>query len=271
MAPRKIFIGGYTKSGTTFIGRALGLFNGVYARGEMDYLRLFNKGLSDIIVSYNQNLEIVNREVYDGRGELMPVTVGRMRKLHEKIFPDLFFNGDDVPDDCRFMVEKSPRNIFSIQSIELIFPDAFNIVVYRDAAAVFPSLLRHMADHRDPGFHDPSSKARQKLFTKFLEVWPQYIDLIENYRAKLCAVRYQKAADDVQAFLEFAQQEILGEAPGLRAPIETLSKNHYLQSLPEQKRAKSLVQVGPSKMTLSDDEGAAIARLCRAPDIDYDF
>ncbi len=271
MTPRKIFIGGYTKSGTTFIGRALGLFKGVYARGEMDYLRLFNKGLSDIIVSYNQNLEIVNHEVYDGRGELLPVTVGRMRALHEKIFPALFFNGEDVPDDCRFMVEKSPRNIFNVQSIDLIFPQAAIIVVYRKAQAVYPSLLRHMADHRDVKFHDPASDARQDLFKKFLDVWPQYIELIETHREKLTVVRYQKASDDVQAFLEYAERDILGESPGLRAPVETLSKDHYLRSLPEARRAKSLVQVGPSKMTLSDEERDAIARVCRAPDIDYDF
>ena len=56
MTAKKIFIGGYTKSGTTFIGRAFGLLNGVYAKGELDYFRIFYRGMEKMVVEYNENI-----------------------------------------------------------------------------------------------------------------------------------------------------------------------------------------------------------------------
>lgn len=269
--PQKIFIGGYTKSGTTFIGRALGLFNNVYAKGELDYFRLFYTGLHDMVVAYNENLAIVNREVYDGHGDLDLVTVKNMRGLQDKVFQHLFFNGGDVPDDCKFIVEKSPRNIFHIAQIEKMFPDALNVCVYREPKTVFRSLVRHLADHRHTEFQNPAFQKRRELLNRFVKRWNRYIDIIETNREKLNLVRYQQASDDNQAFLDYAEKEILGFSNGLRAPVETLSKEHYLKSLPKENRAKSLVQTGPYKITLTDGETDTIGDRCREPDVSFDF
>ncbi len=271
MAPKKIFVGGYTKSGTTFVGRALGLFNNTYAKGEMDYFRLFNKGMSDLVVAYNNNLEVVNREVYDGKGNLEPVTIRTMRSLYDKLFLHLFFNGETVPADCEFIVEKSPRNIFHLSQIQQIFPDSVNICVYREPVAVFRSLTRHMADHRNASFHDPASKQRQALLANMPKRWNRYIDIIEKQRKALKVVQYQRAADDNAAFLDYIEQDIIGKPLGLRAPVETLSKDYYLKSLPEEVRAKSLVQTGPPKIVLSENEIQSINETCRLPGIEFDF
>lgn len=269
--PKKIFVGGYTKSGTTFIGRAFGLFNGVYAKGEQDYFRLVAGGLNKLMRDYNENLAVVNKEVYDGHGSLELLTNTSVRILHDKVFKHIFFNGKPMPQDCETIVEKSPRNIFEIEKIRLIFPGATNVCVYREPGAVFRSLMRHMADHRAPAFNDPEAQKRKSMLEGFSKRWPTYIDIIEKYRGDLKLIQYQTAAADNQGFLDFAEAEILFHSPGLRAPVETLSKEYYLKSLPEEARAKSLVQVGPPKITLSETELQIIEDNCRPPRTDFDF
>lgn len=271
MSPRKIFIGGYTKSGTTFIGRAFGLFNNVYAKGELDYFRIFYKGFEELVVDYNKNISIVNREVYDGKGSLEPVTVKSFRRLHDKMFTHLYFAGKPVPDDCQVMVEKSPRNIFMLNQISYLFPDAVNVCVYREPQAVFRSLMRHMADHRDSNFFDPDYKKRSSMLHGFFVRWNKYADIIEEKRTMIKLVNYEAAAADNQAFLDFAEKEILGFSPGLRAPVETLSKEYYLKSLPQEARDKSLVQTGPHKIILSRNEVDLINENSRIPSMSFDF
>lgn len=271
MQPKKIFIGGYAKSGTTFVGRVFGLFNNVYAKGELDYFRLFAKGLERLVVSYNQNIEIVNKEVYDGRGSLEPVTPNSFRQMHQKMFEHLFFAGQPVPEDCQAIVEKSPRNVFWIELIKKVFPDSTNVCVYRDPYPVFRSLIRHMADHRDEKFRDPAFKDRIEMLENFCDYWGTYITTVEKYRSLLTMVRYQKAADDNAGFVDFAEKQILGFSPGLKAPVESLSKENYLKSLPPELREKSLVQTGPYKIALSDEERNIIGDKCRTPDVTFDF
>lgn len=270
-AQQKIFIGGYTKSGTTFVGRAFGLFNGVYAKGEQDYFRLFTKGMREMVVAYNENITHVNREVYDGRGTLEPLEPDSFRDLHDKVFKHIFFSGQPVPDDCTTIVEKSPRNIYSVEDIEVIFPEAINICVYREPIAVFRSLMRHMSDHRDPDYAKPEFAPRIDMLNKFFEYWGPYIDIIEKKRQILKVIRYDRAADDKQGLVDFIEKEVLRHSPGLKAPVETLSKEHYLKSLPEEARAKSLVQTGPYKIALAKGEIKKIKKRCRAPKIAFDF
>lgn len=270
-AQQKIFIGGYTKSGTTFVGRAFGLFNGVYAKGEQDYFRLFTEGMRKMVVTYNENISLVNTEVYDGKGTLEPLSANSFRDLHDKIFKHIFFSGQPVPCDCTTIVEKSPRNIYFIEDIEAIFPEAINICVYREPLAVFRSLMRHMTDHRDADYAKPDFAPRVKMLEEFFRYWDRYISTIEKKRQILRVIQYDKASDNHQGLLGFIEKEILRHSPGLRAPVETLSKEHYLNSLPEEARAKSLVQTGPHKIILADNEIKKIKKLCRAPKITFDF
>lgn len=269
--PRKIFIGGYTKSGTTFIGRAFGIFNGVYAKGELDYFRIFCNGLHDLFAEYNKNIQIVNKEVYDGRGSLKPVTVDSMALLHDKIFNHVFFAGEPVPEDCRVIVEKSPRNIFWLKEINRMFPEAQVVCVYRDSKAVFRSLMRHMADHRNPQFRNADFKPRADMLASFCLRWARFLEIIDANRSKISLVRYQPAADDNQAFVDFIASDILKYDPGLRAPVETLSKEYYLNSLPEDVRATSLVQTATHKIELSDQEKEILDTKCPAPVTHFDF
>lgn len=270
-AQQKIFIGGYTKSGTTFVGRAFGLFNGVYAKGEQDYFRLFTKGMRDMVIKYNENITYVNKEVYDGQGTLEPLSADSFRDLHDKIFKHIFFAGQPVPSDCTTIVEKSPRNIYFVEDIEAIFPEAINVCVYREPLAVFRSLMRHMADHRDAGYVKPDFAPRVKMLKEFFTFWDRYISTVEKKRQILKVIQYDRAAENHQGLIDFIEKEILRHSPGLKAPVETLSKEHYLKSLPEEARAKSLVQTGPYKITLAKGEIKKIKKLCRDPNISFDF
>jgi sulfotransferase family protein len=267
----KIFVGGYTKSGTTFIGRALDILNGVYAKGELEYFRLFYRKLNGAFRSFNENIRLVNEEVYDGQGSILPLSKESLQALHEKIFLHIFFNGEAVPDDCVCVVEKTPRSIFSLKKINHIFPTAQVVCVYRDPEPVLRSLFRHLIDHRSSSFSDPNSKARRKLFNGFLENWDNYINILEDRQVDLHLVQYDRVAVDTAGFLDFAQEKILKTQLGLSAPIETLSKEHYLNNLPEEARAKSLVQIGQNKVQLSDEEFEKVAAKCRKPDVIFDF
>jgi len=266
-----IFVGGHSKSGTTFIGRALGLFNEVCAKGEMDYFRQFFKKLNFAFDDYNTNIESVNREVYDGAGTLAPVSEPVMVGIHRLMFGQLFQLGTPVPSDTRFLVEKSPYNIFLIEAIEAIFPGATIVAVYRNPKDVYRSLIRHLSDHRDPDHADMRSKVRRETRISFVNRWARLVGLIEKHRDRLVLVQYQRAADDTQAFIEFARKEIFKEDLGLRAPVETLSKEYYLSTLPEEARAKSLVQLEGHKVKLSKVEERIIDRDCRAPKVAFDF
>lgn len=268
---RKIFVGGYTKSGTTFIGRAFGLFEGVYAKGELDYFRLFHDGVGKLVQGYNRNIDTVNREVYDGFGSLKPVDNASYRLLHDKMFKHLFFAGKPVPADCTTIVEKSPHNVFWYPQIRKLFPGAINLAVYRPPEQVFRSLMRHMMDHRNKNYIDPNFKQRQSMLQGFTGRWSKLIDIMENNHPDLCVIQYTTAAKDNEALIDFLGTRILGGNPGLKAPIESLSKESYLKSLPEEAREKSLVQTGPHKIRLTDQEIRFLKKNCPAPKISFDF
>jgi len=269
--PKMVFIGGHTKSGTTFVGRALDLFDNVCVKGEMDYFRQFFAQLNGIANKYNSGNELINREVYDGQGTLVPIDENMMADIHRSIFTRLYCAGTEVPDDARFWVEKSPYNIYYTAAIRLIFPDAAIVCVYREPKAVFRSLVRHLADHRDAKHEDLHSQARKDTLDSFLKRWKNYIAHLEKFRERIILVQYQRVADDKQGFIDFARKSIFEENLGLCAPIETLSKENYLKSLPEEARAKSLVQIGPYKVELSDEELDTIEANCRPVKTTFDF
>ncbi len=268
---KKIFVGGYSKSGTTFIGRAFGIINGVYARGEEDYFRQMFNQMNKPLREYNTNLHYVNKEVYDGQGTLKPLNNDTVRAFHQFTFYHLFFNGNGMPADCKATVEKSPHNINWIDHINFTFPDAQHLCVFRSANPVFRSLLRHMRDNRNQAYGDPESDARQKLLRNFCKQWSLYLETVRQKRNHIKLVRYDAVAADTAGFLDFAQTEILGEKLGLAASVETLTKEYYLSTLPAEARAKSLVQTTTNKVVLSDREEQIIAASCGSPDTAYDF
>ncbi|MFC4347211.1 sulfotransferase [Kordiimonas lipolytica] len=268
---KKIFVGGYTKSGTTFVGRAFDIINGVYAKGEEDYFRLMFHGVHDLARRFNANIEVVNKEVYDGFGSIPPIDRNSLRILQQNIFYHIFFGSKPMPEDCVVTVEKSPHNIFRLREINYTFPDAINVCVYRPAIPVFSSLIRHMRDHRDIGYDDPKNQNRISILENFCKRWQEYVEIIEQNRAKLKMVQYQSVADDTAGFLDFAQSDIIGQKLGLSAPVETLTKEHYLSTLPPEAREKSLVQTSANKVKLTDAEKKMITDHCRDPDITFDF
>lgn len=270
--PKTVFIGGYSKSGTTFLGRFLGLFNGVYAKGEEDYFRIFYKDMSRLCQEFNGNIGAVNTEVYDGRGTIPQMTVASFRALNQKIFYHLYWGGQAQPADCRWTVEKSPHNIFWLEQIENIFPGSMKLAIIRDSKPVFRSFMRHMRDHRDARFDDPAYKNRIVSMEQFIVRWNRVAKCIEEYRDRgLITISYDALAADNAAFVDFAKHTIFKEDIVLSAPLESISKESYLKSLPKEARAKSLVQIGPSSITLSDDEESILEEKCKLPDVSFDF
>ena len=268
---KQIFIGGYTKSGTTFVGRSFDLLKGVYSKGEMDYFRLFYKNFNEQLIAFNRNIKLVNEEVYDGGGTIEPFKDSSVRALHQKIFYHIFFNGKAIPLDCIAAVEKTPRNLSHIGQIRNIFPQSSFICVYRDAEPVFRSMMRHMFAHRDKVFGDPLSQERQEMFAGFLKSWVANVGIIEKNRSSLHLVRYENIAADISSFLDYIQDNIFEQKMELSASIETLSKEYYLKNLPIERRENSLVQIGPSKITLSENELELIQEKCREPNSAFDF
>lgn len=269
---KKIFIGGYTKSGTTFIGRIFDLLNGVYAKGEEEYFRIVMPKVNEFISDFNYNIGYVNHEVYDDQGPIPQITNKSGRLLHQKIFYHLFFGGEDMPDDCIATVEKTPRNAFYMPQIKFLFPDSKIICVYRDPAPVFASLMRHMADHRDPMYRDPESAVRQESFQNFLIRWNAFSETLEKRSELYTSVRYENVAEDKEGFVTFIQDKILENQVGLCEPLEHLSKEYYLSTLPPEKRATSLVQNDPTKkIKLCDRELDTIASTCKIPTLDFAF
>ena len=266
-----IFVGGFSKSGTTFIARALGLFNQVSVKGELDYFRQFFDQMNLIFNNFNTNINVVNQEVYDGRGTLVPVDDNMMIDMHRDIFKRLFSAGTPVPAESQFWVEKSPHNIYWTNAIHAVFPEARILSVYREPKAVFRSLIRQLSDHRDEAYTDPQSKVRQKSLKSFVHAWDIYVQHLETKQDTFIMVQCQRVVDNVQGFMAFAERQVLQQKLGLARPLETLSKEYYLQTLPQAARAKSLVQIGPNKVKLSRAELEIIESRCRAPNLTFDF
>ncbi|MEH6405450.1 MAG: sulfotransferase [Sneathiella sp.] len=270
-AHRKIFLGGYTKSGTTFLGRSFDILDGVYARGEMDYFHFFYDQMNRLGGKYSDNIRIVNREVYDGFGDYKPITNSAAFTLHDKIFLHLYFNGEEVPNDCRYIVEKTPRNIFHFENIKRCFPDCDFITLYRAPQDVFKSLMRHMADHRSAVYRDSNSALRKGMLKNFAKSWNDMTQIIKANRGQMFLIRYESLAADVGGFLDFAQSTILKEQRPLRRPLKSLDKQSYLDSLPEKARSKSLVQVGAGSIRLSEGEIEFIESKCKTIADGFDF
>lgn len=266
-----VFVGGYTKSGTTFIGRSLGIFKEVEAYGELDYFRICFSNIQNTAKKFAGNIKTVNEEVYDGNGSIPLVTNDSVRRLHQKTFFHLLLGGKGLNQGCQFVVEKSPRNIFHMKNIQYVFPGSTFVGIYRPADAVFKSLMRHMADHRDNEYANPDFKTRRDMLNGFLERWEKLIEIIETKRSDMQLVSYQSVADDTAGFLDYAKEKIFRADLELGAPIESLSKEAYLKSLPKERREKSLVQVGKSKIQLSEEELSILNENCRAPDVSFDF
>lgn len=243
----------------------------MYSKGELDYFRLFYKKFNEQLYAFNTNIKLVNEEVYDGDGEIEPFNDASVRALHQKIFYHIFFNGKTVPSDCIAAVEKTPRNLRYFDKVKNIFPKSSFVCVYRDPVPVFKSMMRHMIAHRDTSFGDPLSEKRQEIFSAFLAGWADNVGIIEKNRKNLHLVRYENVAANVSSFLNYIQDSILGQRIEFGAPVETLSKEFYLKSLPQEKRENSLVQVGPSKITLSENELGLIDEKCCAPSTAFDF
>lgn len=270
-AHRKIFLGGYTKSGTTFLGRVFDILDGVYARGEMDYFHFFFDQMNQLGKKYSNNVRIVNREVYDGFGDYTPITNKSAFALHDKVFLHLYFNGEEVPEDCRFIVEKTPRNIFHFDTIKRCFPECDFVLLYRPPQDVFKSLMRHMADHRSSVYRDSNSGLRRSMLKNFSNSWNNMVQITRSNRQQLFLIRYESLAADTGGFLEFAQREILKEKRPLLRPLSSLTKQAYLDSLPEEARAKSLVQIDEGTIHLADTELQYIADKCKTIDDGFDF
>ena len=268
-----VFIGGYTKSGTTYIGRAFDTLTGVYARGESDYFRLIFDSLHKSLVAYSKNIQVVNKEVYDDRGTLEPITNKRAQNIQSDLFTEIFFNGQGIPSDCRVIVDKSPRNIFHVDQIRFVFPHARIVCVFRDPVPVFQSLIRHMGDNRDKNYYDPTFKGRKDILDRFTEFrWPKYADILKREHGNLFVVRYDQAAKDPEGFLDFAETKVIGQKLGRDRGVETLTKDYYLASLPPEIRAKSLVQSDSvKKVTLTEEEKHRLVNTCEVPDIPFGF
>lgn len=266
-----VFIGGYSKSGTTFLGRVLGLFEGVYAKGEEDFFRIFYKDMNRLCQEFNGNIGTVNKEVYDGQGTIPQMTVGSFRELNQKIFYHLYWGAGDAPTDCRWTVEKSPHNIFWLRQIEEIFPGSVKLSIIRDSKPVFRSFMRHMRDHRDAKFADPDFKLRKESMDHFIVRWNRVAKATEDYRSNLITISYDALSANTEAFIDFARQQIFKKQIPLTATIESISKEAYLKSLPKEARAKSLVQVGPSTISLSAEEETLLEEKCKLPQVSFDF
>lgn len=269
---QQIILGGYTKSGTTFLGRVMGNFEGCYSRGEMDYFRIFGGNLQKMFAEFSRNIQIVNKEVYDGQGEIQPITVNSARSMMQSVFYDMFFNGNGIPDDCAYVIEKSPRNMFHLKEAQFVFPQAPIVNIYRHPADCLKSLMRHMADHRDAQYRDPDSDLRRAFMPDFERRWNQYKAHITSDAAKkVINIRYDRLKDDLPGFVDFARSTIFKKDIALKAPLETLSKESYLASLPAKARKTSLVQEDMSGLRLSDEEIAFVRAYCHEPNIKIHF
>jgi Sulfotransferase family len=269
--PHVILIGGYTKSGTTFLGRVLSVFEGVYSKGEMDYLRIIAGPMKQVFAEYSRNIQIVNREVYDGYGSLAPLTEDQQTLLQRQLFTYIFFNGKPVPSDCRVMVEKSPNNVFNIMKAKHVFKTFTYMNIYRPGEPVFKSLMRHMADHRDPAYLNPDSKVRRSMLHGFEKRWQEYIRIINLIGSQGIQLSYDNIVADLQGFVDYLEHSVFQGKLARTAGPEGLTKETYLASLPPEKMEKSLVQAGPSKIELSDYERNLIAEKCGSPSVTFDF
>ena len=269
--PPIVFLGGYTKSGTTFLGRVLEAFEGVYSRGEMDYLRIFASSLANMYADFNSNIEIVNEEVYDGQGALKPIPAERQMAMQRALFFDLFFNGEPIPNDCRVVIEKSPRNLFNYPAAKELSVPINYINIYRPVMPVYKSLIRHLADHRSEEYHDPESEPRQTTLERFVTRWNRHVDILEYLSGKALLVQYEAITADLGGFLDFAATRIFQDQLRRIKDPEDLTKEAYLASLPPEKRAKSLVQTATTHIELSAFEKQRLENDCKAPNIVFDF
>jgi hypothetical protein len=126
-----IFIGGSGRSGTTFVQKLLLIHSKIAGGDEFDFLPQFMEVYRRMI-SGNQ---LGNRQKHF-------YTAEELNQAWTEFIESLFLPTFNSKTGTEFISEKTPDNIFEIQALLDLFPDAKFIFVYRDGRDVVNSFIQ---------------------------------------------------------------------------------------------------------------------------------
>ena len=138
------FIVGAQKSGTTWLQKSLNSIEGIHCLGEGHFIDKLLVPMAQTRYEYNQMLEMLNQQVYEGQGFYGPVPDKEFLPLMRSWILNIMVRNAKAPQDAILALgDKTPANSFHIPTLKQLFPRSRFIHLLRDGRDVAVSAFRH--------------------------------------------------------------------------------------------------------------------------------
>lgn len=193
-----LWITGVPRAGTTFLASSLGKLTGYYVLPEAPMITKFIKFFVINGTATKRDFERIVLENFrfnhmrlDKHQLAIPETFHSSRQVRSIIHELVSIAG--IRDNKRYkgFIEHSPSNVFHVDSIRAVFPDAEVVFIVRDPKAVFNSVKTldwGPNSARDAGYFWIQHVAHYLVFEKDIAKLVRYEDLVTNHRKTLTEI-----------------------------------------------------------------------------------
>ncbi len=143
-AMQVFFIVGAQKSGTTWLQKSLNSIDGIHCLGEGHFIDKLLMPMAQTRYEYNQMLNVMNQQVYEGQGFYSPVPDQEFLPLMRSWILNIMVRNAKAPQNALLALgDKTPANSFHIPVLKQLFPRSRFIHLLRDGRDVAVSAFRH--------------------------------------------------------------------------------------------------------------------------------
>jgi hypothetical protein len=222
------FVCGAPKSGTTWLQRVLDAHPEVCCSGEGHFIERFTVPMASVIRDYNQHMDVVARNVYEGQPYYAPLNQELFDKVARVFIMERLQSRNPGPA-VRWIGDKTPRYAMYLRPLNRLFPDARFINIVRDPRDGAVSRLFHA--HR-AGIKDalsPDWEGRPEIARHAAIDWLQNVQPIAEFSdahaGRLHGLRYEDMLADPtrEALRVFAFLGVSTEAAVVDAVVRSTS------------------------------------------------
>ncbi|MDP6935427.1 MAG: sulfotransferase, partial [Myxococcota bacterium] len=176
------FVGGPSKSGTTWLRDLLDLHPEISCKGESHVTTMLWLPLMEVVKRYNGFLELITEEQADSTQDFLPIQGGELRDLLASTYLrrlDTVGHGG-----AGFIGEKTPAHADSVHLIFKVFPDTRYIGLTRDPRTFLVSRIHHDArfDRLSGGRDATAIAADLNYVTRWAGIWKRRMHFFEEVR-----------------------------------------------------------------------------------------
>ena len=192
------FIVGAQKSGTTWLQKSLNSIEGIHCLGEGHFIDKLLMPMAQTRYEYNQMMQILNQQQYEGKGCYGPVPDQEFLSLMRSWILNIMVRNAKAPQDSILALgDKTPANSFHIPTLKQLFPRSRFIHLLRDGRDVAVSAFRHrerILNESNQAGLDLNAEAPQ-LLAKWAG-FTRAVRKVESAGIPIHTVRYEAMLED---------------------------------------------------------------------------